>query len=511
MTSLVTARTDPHSGDEASGTVVDRPNPADLGGHVRRGLAWKAASQVTAQIVRTGMTIVLAHLLAPSDFGLAGLVLVFSGLIQLFADVGFSASLVQFPALREEDRSTAFWTGLGVATLLFGIAVIAAPSVASFYDVPRLRWMFVATASCLLTTALSTVQASLLWRRMEFRALEIRGILATLVSAGVAISAALAGLGAWSLILQANAAAVTSMVAIWMLSPWRPRFMFSVKSLRRMAGYNANVFFARFLDYGDRNVDNLLVGRFLGAGALGIYSIGYSVIVIPFERLVDPVRNVMTPAMASLQGDIDGMRALWLRGVRAMASIIFPAMAGIIVVCPEFVSVVLGDRWSPAARVIQILAWVALIQSVAFLSASVYQSCYRSGLLLRLCAIGFVLDFCAFAVGLHWGVVGVAASYALVNTLILVPLSLMMIMRLLKCAPTALAASLRGVIEATTAMAVCAAGLNWLLAAQGVNATVRLVLVIVAGFVSYILACRWRAPRVFDELRLGRLRTVNAV
>ena len=272
----------------------DRPALAALGGRVRRGLAWKAASQITSQITRTAMTVILAHLLAPSAFGLAGMVLLFIGLIQLLADVGFSASLVQLPTLsEEEDQSTAFWTGLGLAIVLFGSSIALAPAVAAFYHAPRLRWMFVAVATGFITTALSTTQASLLWRRMEFRALELRAMLSTIVAAAVGVGAAADGLGTWSLILQANALSVASMIAVWFLSPWKPRFVFSRESLKRIAGFSTNVLFARFLDYGDRNADNLLVGRFLGSTALGIYSIGYSVIIIPFSRLADPIRNLI--------------------------------------------------------------------------------------------------------------------------------------------------------------------------------------------------------------------------
>ena len=448
------------------------------------------------------MVVILAHLLTPSDFGLAGMVLLFTGLIQLLADVGFSASVVQLPALSEEDRSTAFWTSLAVALVLFGIALAVAPEVAAFYHAPRLHWMFVAVAAGFLTTALSTVQASLLVRRMDFRALEIRGMLATVVAAVVGICAAASGLGAWSLILQANALSVTSVFALWFVSGWRPRPIFSTVSLRRMAGFSSNVLFARFLDYGSRNADNMLVGRFLGSSALGIYSIGYSVILIPLWRLADPIRNLLTPALAALQRDRERMRHVWLRGMRTIASLVFPTTAGVIVVCPDFVSVVLGDKWASATRVIQVLAWVALIQSASFLSGAIYQSCNRSGLLLRMNGLAFALDISSFVIGLHWGVLGVAVAYAIVNTAVNTPLRLALTARLLECRLRVVASELRGVVEATFLMACVTLGLRELLELYGIGSGLRLGSCIAAGFVTYALVCRWRDPRVFAELRL---------
>lgn len=490
--------------DRVSMDGTHRPLRSELGGRLRSGLAWKAASLVTGTVLRTAMTVTLAHLLTPNDFGLAGMVLLFAGVIQLLADVGFSASLIQLPTLTEEDCSTAFWTGLTIAVGLFAMSVAVAPAVAGFYHQPRLRWMFVAVATGFITTALSTTQASLLWRRMEFRALEIRGMLAATASAAAGIGAALAGLGTWSLIVQANALSITSMVAILLLSPWRPKLTFSRASLKRIAGFSTNVFVARLFAYGDRNADNLLVGRYLGSTPLGIYSIGYSIIVIPFSRLVGPIQNILTPALASLQTDLAEMRSLWLRGLRAMTGLIFPAMAGVIVVCPDFVSVILGRRWEPATRIVQILAWVALIQCIAFVSVGVYQARSRSGLLLGVSGLGFALDLGSFILGLHWGVIGVASGYALVNTLLLMPLNVFLLVRLLDCSLSSFFTELRGVVEATLSMAALTLTLRLLLEREGVDAGLRLGICLAAGIALYALMCRWREPRIFSDLRLKK-------
>jgi O-antigen/teichoic acid export membrane protein len=496
---------DPPPIEAQQDVAYDRPEVAALGSKMRTGIAWKAASQLVSQGSRMAMTVILAHLLTPSDFGLAGLVLVFSGLIQLLTDVGFSASIVQLPTLTEEDRSTAFWTGLAVSSLFFVLAYVAAPYVADFYGKPSVRWMFVAVCSTLIIGALCTTQASILWRRMEFRALEIRGMAAAVVASVVGIAAAAGGLGAWSLILQALAMSIASTLAIWLLSPWKPRFIFSLTSLRRMGLFSANIFFARFAYYGDRNADNLLVGRFLGTSALGLYSIGYSVILIPVERLLWPIQSVLTPAMASMQDDVPRMRALWLRGVRLTATLMFPSMVGVILVCPDFVTVVLGTKWAAATVIIQILAWVALIQSLSALTGAVVQSLSRTGLLLRLSLFAFALDLGAFVLGLHWGVRGVAAAYAIANTAVIVPVSLVLVTRLLGEPLASVAAELKGVVEATTVMAITVFLVRHGLVSAGLAAAPRLVLTVAAGAAVYLLMCFWRDRRVFTELRPRRL------
>lgn len=510
MTSLADTGDLEPSRQEEHAIATARPEPALLGTRVRTGAVWTAGSQAFTQISRVASTVVLAHLLAPSDFGLAGMVLVFSGLIQLFAGLGFSASVIQSKAVSEEDCSTAFWTGLLVATVLFAAAFAAAPEVAAFYHRPQLRWMFVAVASGLLTEALSATQSSVLWRRMDFRAISTRSMFATLISTVVGISAAAVGLGAWSLILQANAYAATTVVAIWIISPWKPRVLYSRDSLKRMMGFSSNVLGATFMSWGDRNADNLLVGRFLGSSALGIYSLGYSIILVPFGRLVQPLQSVTTPALASLQDDVPRMRAVWLRGVRVTSSIIFPALAGIIVVCPDFVPVVFGHRWAGTVLVMQILAWVALIQTVVAFNGSVYQSRGRAGLMLRMAALAFGLDLAAFIVGLHWGVDGVAAGYALTNTFVIVPLATLITTRLLGASPRIVLKELRGVLEATIMMGGAILALRRLLEIEGLGPGARLAILVVAGAVVYLLMCAWRERRIFTEFRPGRFRAAIA-
>lgn len=486
-----------------------RPDLSSLGLQIRRGIAWKTLSSLTTQLSRTAVVIVLARLLTPADFGVAGMALVFTGLIIVFADLGLSASLIQYDSLTEADRSTAFWTTVLGGLCLFGLGFAMAPYVANFYGNDDVRWMFVVVSTGFLTTALSTTQSSLLVRSMNFRALEIRNMLSTAASCLIGIAGAIAGFGPWSLILQTVSYSVISTCLVWMLSPWRPRFVYSVQSLRRLGSFSTNVLFSRFLYYVGRNADNILVARFLGASALGIYSIGYSAIRVPLDRLLVPLQTVLTPAFAQIRGDLLRMRRLWLRGMRLGATIIFPATIGLIILARDAVNVILGEPWGPAVPVIQILAAVILVQSLNLLNGAVFQSRFRSGLLFRMTLFEASLDLIAFAVGLHWGVVGVAAAYGLVNAIVIVPLNLVVVSRLMGMKLYAIVEELRGVIEATVVMSVGLVSLRVALSAVAFPPVLRLVASIGVGVLIYGLMCYWRERRVFAELRRGRLRDLS--
>ena len=242
------------------------------------------------------------------------------------------------------------------------------------------------------------------------------------------------------------------------------------------------------------------MGKFLGTASLGIYAIGYSVITVPFERIVAPIASVVTPAFAALQDDHDEGRKLWLRAERLIAAVTFPAMVGVIVVASDFVPVLLGSQWTRAVVIVQILAWVALIQALSYPNGGLYLSRYRMGTFLRISILTLVLDVSAFAIGLHWGVVGVAAGYAITNTLVIVPVSIFIACRILTISPARLAVELRGVLEATLVMAAVVVGLRSILVTEGVGTGLRLIILVVTGAAVYLLMCWWRERRLFSEL-----------
>jgi len=206
-----------------------------------------------------------------------------------------------------------------------------------------------------------------------------------------------------------------------------------------------------------------------------------------------------------LQNDLEGTRNLWLRGQRLIAAVMFPAVAGVIIVARYFVPVVLGSRWTQAVVIIQILAWVALIQSPAILNAGLYRSRYRIDLLVRLGILAAVLDIAAFAIGLHWGVRGVATGYALTNTLVITPVGLFLACRIIGVSFVKLASELRGVVEATVVMSALLIGLRRILELEHLGTGIRLAVLIATGAAIYLLMSAWRQRQLFAELSIRRL------
>lgn len=473
---------------------------ASIRSRVLTGLAWKVFSQVVRQGSRIVVAIILARLLSPDDYGLAAMVLVFSTLGLIFSDLALGAALVQRKKLTEADRSTMFWTSAvaGSSFMLVGIA-LSGP-IAAFYGEAEVAPLFSALSVSFLITALGTTQRALLERELDFRSLELRQVVATMVGAVVGIVIALRGGGAWAIIAQQIAMSAVSTVLLWIACPWRPRFKFSLTSLRDMGGFSGNVFTTRLLFYTSRNLEKLLIGRFLGPASLGAYAIAYNLMLVPLERIAAPIQDVLFPAFSRMQEDVRRVGALWLRANRLVAAVSLPAMLGLIIVAPDFVVVVLGAKWTSATTVIQILAWVGLLQSLVRLNSSVLQARDRTGVLLRWSILITVANAIAFVIGLQWGIVGVAAAYAISNTL-LQPVNTWVTARAVDLTLLDFARALNGVAQASVAVPLVVFPLRLVLVDQGVPAAVRLTTLVAVGAVAFIAACTWRAPEVLAELR----------
>ena len=467
---------------------------------VVRGFGWGMLAAIGSQISRTAVAIVLARLLTPEDYGLANMAIVFSSLVLVFSDLSLGGALVQRRRITEADRSTVFWTGLAVGTILTLGGIAASGLVASFYHNDAVQPLFAVVSLTFIFSSLQMTQVSVLHRQMRFRLLNLRVLASVVISGVVGLVLALLGAGAWALVLQQVALAVTSTALLWFCSDWRPRMIFSFSSLRDLGGFGLNVLGARTADYLNRNGDNILIGRYLGSAALGAYAVAYNLMLVPLNRLLLPLQDALYPALSRWQDDRQRMTSAWLRVERAVAAIVAPAMLGLAVVAPDFVDVVLGERWHSAIPVLQVLAVVALLQSLASLSDRVLQALDQTRTILRFYIVQLVVTLPAFVLGLHWGIVGVAICYGVVN-LVLCPAYVLLTTRALGTSFWSLPRCLAGVALLSAVMTGAVWAARAVLIQEGVSAGARLVLCIAVGAAVYLPLAAWRLPELRRDLR----------
>jgi PST family polysaccharide transporter len=233
--------------------------------------------------------------------------------------------------------------------------------------------------------------------------------------------------------------------------------------------------------------------------------LAYNIILVPFNRLASPLHEVLYPVFSRLQDDLARLASAWLRAVRILAAVAVPSMLGLIVVAPDIVPLVFGRRWSDAVPVVQVLAWVGILLALQGLNSVVLQAIGRTRLLVRYAAAACALGAVSFVVGLPWGIVGVASSFAVASTV--THLAYMALTaRAVGTTFTAYLSAVGGVLQASVLAAALAGAVRALLAGAGVPVGARLAAAALVGLAAFAAACAWRAPAVGRELAQLRRR-----
>jgi peptidoglycan/LPS O-acetylase OafA/YrhL/O-antigen/teichoic acid export membrane protein len=406
---LISARWSPNSVESAA--------PTDLKGAAARGIAWKIAAEAITQVTRLVVLLLLAHLLVPAEFGIASIVIAFAIFVPLFADLGLGAALIQAPTLTEVDRSTVFWTSLPLGLSFMALGISLSWPLAAIYGEPSLQPMFAAFSVCFLLGSLTSVPSALLIRAMHFRALEIRVIVGTLFGAAVAVALAFDGFGAWAIVGGEIANRAISLVTIWLQSHWRPKMVFSRRKLREQFAYGGTLFGAFLLLQFSQTTQSLMVGRFLGASALGRLTLSQTLVYLPFNRIAGPIQEVMFPAFSRMQDEPTRILAALNRINQVLAAIAFPTLTGLAILAPEFTAIVLGSKWAGTEDVIRALALAGMALALQRVNYSVLSARGYTRSILRVGASTLGSTAAAILLAYPYGLVATIAALA-VQTLV---------------------------------------------------------------------------------------------
>lgn len=383
-----------------------------LGVRSMKGVVWTGAGQVVRQVVQVVTSIVLARLLMPDDFGLIGMALFFIGIGQLFADFGIGSAIVQARSSDDVILSSCFWLNLAIATALALAALASAPLIAAFYGRADLVPLVAALSSNLVLAGLLVVPQALLYQEMRFADIARAQVLASLAASVVAIALAWWGAGVWALVAQPIVGSIVNLLACLQARPWRPGIRYSWPRVKPLARFSFALLGANLVGYANRNTDALIVGRVLGAGPLGIYSMAMQIMLFPLQQVSSVIVRVLFPALVQIRDDLPRLRAAYLTAVGAIAFVTFPMMAGLFAVAEDFVLVVFGAQWADMVPVIRILAWVGMMQSVGTTVGTIYLSVGRPDIALRVGLVAVPVVLAGVLAGLPWGVTGVATGYA---------------------------------------------------------------------------------------------------
>jgi len=482
--------------------------PSDVRGSTAAGVRWLGGARILQAVLQWGFQVALARLLFPEDFGLMAAALIISGLMALLADLGVEPALVQLPNLKPQHLVAGRRLSLTIALLLFPLGTAAGFPLAAALGMPALRALVPLLCASILLTPLAVVPRALLLREMSFRPLAAAETSGILTGGLVSVGLALAGGGVWSLAVGALVNPAVNTAALRALHPWKAPAgcVPTGEEARRVRGFGLKVTATSAVNYIQTQMDRLAIGALQGQAPLGHYTLGFNLMALPARQLVMTLSRIALPAVASLQEEPARLRRGYAALSRHIGLLAFPSMAGLILVGPEFIRVVYGERWAPAILPLQILCASGWVRALANPGASVLHGLGRPGLNLALNALLLALVAAGAFLAAPHGIVAVASAVT-AAFLVVFPVVQWVVLRLIGMRAGEYLRTLWPSVAACAAMAAAVSLLRALLPAD-LPAAARLLLLIACGAAVYPAWLALFHRGVFAEgialLRTGR-------
>ena len=402
---------------------LTKPSIVDLKRKSVVGGVAAVSAQGTKFVVQTATMMVLARLLSPEDFGLQGMVVVVTGFLGLFRDAGLGMATIQRHEVTHEQISTLFWINVAVGAIIATFCIVLAPFVVTFYREPRLYWVMVISGMAFLFNGLAAQHWALLQRGMRFVTQAKIDVLSLTVSSAVGVVMGILGCRYWSLVGMAITGPLVMMALIWSAVRWipgPPRRRCGLRSMLHFGGLATCNSFVVFLAW---NAEKILLGRFWGADALGLYGRAFQLVTLPVQQLNTAVTGVALPALSRIQHDAGRLARSFLKGYSVLISLTVPVTISCALFPDAIVRIVLGAKWMEAVPIFRLLAPVALVFAVANPLSWLVMSTGRMGRALAISTATTPFVIVGIVLGLSHGPVGVALGYSLAMTLLIIPIA----------------------------------------------------------------------------------------
>ena len=369
---------------------------------------WSALEVLFRHGLQFLVTVIVARLLVPADFGLFSIAMMLVAVASVIADGGLSYSLIQRKDVSHTDESTVFWLqcilGLFVALGLYALA----PYISEFYDQSQLILLIQSMAVVVLFGAIGAVQVSLLTKHLNFQKQALSGFFAVLLSGLGTIFMAFQGFGVWALVFQSVAMSVLNTSFLWLIGSWRPLCVIDIKSIDKLYGFGGYYFASNLLDVIYSRFYIVLVGKMYGVNALGHYVNADNLQQMPAGMLAKIFARVAFPVFSAVSHDKKKMKRGIQLAVRSMMFANVPVMFGMAVTADLIVDVLFGEQWAPSVPIFRILCLAGILAPVhvlnlnCLLAMGVSRIVFKNELLKKLCGIVFLIF------GVYFGVAGVA-------------------------------------------------------------------------------------------------------
>ncbi|NBH33731.1 lipopolysaccharide biosynthesis protein [Clostridiaceae bacterium] len=373
---------------------------------VAKGVFWKLLENGGAQGIQFVIAILLARMLTPAEYGVVGIIMIFITIANVFVQSGFGTALVQKKQADEMDFSSVCYFEIVLAAGMYGILYLAAPIIASYYEIEELRAIVRVLAVVLFPGAVISVQTAYVSRKMEFRGLFLSTLAASVVSGAVSIWMAYKGYGVWAMVGQQVMYYGALMMALFLTVSWKPARMYSMERVREMFGFGWKLLCASLLDTVFNNLYGLFIGKIYNEELLGSYNRGEQFPKLIATDLGMAIQAVLLPAFSSRQEDVARVRQMVRQAIRLSSFVTLPMLLGMFAVADTMVEVLLGEKWLICVPFLRIMCISYCFWPIHITNLQAINAMGRSDIFLRLELVKKGLSLAALGVGMCFSVYG---------------------------------------------------------------------------------------------------------
>ena len=385
------------------------------------GLFWKFGERIIAQGVSFILSLILARLLLPEQYGVISIVLVFINLANVLVTDGLGSSLIQKKDAGDVDFSTIFYCGLATSVILYAIMFVAAPFIADFYEEPILTPVIRVLSVQILLSAVRTIQHSYVAKHMLFKKFFWSTLGGTLISGIIGIIMAYNGFGVWALVQQYLTNNAVGIIVLFFTVPWRPKLKFSFASAKQLYGYSWKLLCASFISALYSDLRSMIIGKVYTKEDLAYNSKGAHFPSLIITNVNASISTVLFPAMSQVNDDREALKQLSRKSMRMTTYVIFPMMLGMFVVAEPMINVLLTEKWLPCVPFLQLSCLYWMFQPILTANAQIMKATGKSGTYLKLEIIKKIIGFALVFATMYISVYALVLSnviFALISTII---------------------------------------------------------------------------------------------
>ena len=328
---------------------------------IAKSFFWKLLERFSVQFVSLGITLVLARILGPDDYGIIALITVFISLSNVIIDGGLNTALIQKKNADNRDFSTIFWGSLGLATILYTIVFVISPFVASYYNNNDITLVLRIYAIAIFLESINSIQRAYVSKNMLFRKLFYSSLIAIVISGIIGVVLALNHYGVWALVFQSIALHLVTTITLWVTVRWRPECFFSFERFKALFNFGWKIFGINFLTSLYLNIRVLIIGKAYTPATLAFFEKGHSLTSLIMQNINTSLQTVIFPALSAEQDNLDRVKQMVKRSSSLSSFFIFPILVGMIVIAKPLVILLLTEKWLPAVPFIQIFSIAYLL------------------------------------------------------------------------------------------------------------------------------------------------------